>query len=84
MVKKECKLKLKLEQIIENRQENTESTTFIFKPTLDDYQKHVSLKISAADPYDMMGKLGLPQNISDTVIVSFSQREEQQKLVKEK
>ena len=84
MVKKEMKIKLKLEQIIENRQEDVESTTFIFKPTLDDYKKHVSLKISAADPYDMMGKLGLPQNISDTVIVSFSQREEQQKLVKEK
>ena len=82
MERKEMKLKMKLVQIIENRQEEVQSTTFIYKPTLEDYQKNVSLKVNAADPYAMLGSIGLPQSIGDTVIISFSQREEQQSLDK--
>jgi hypothetical protein len=83
MAKKECKLKMKLDQIIENKQENVTAFTHIFKPTLPDLEKHVSLKITSSDPYATLGDIGLPSGIGDTVIVLFSTKEEQTKLAKE-
>jgi hypothetical protein len=74
------KLKMKLEQIINNRQEKTESWTFIFKPTLDEYQKRVVFKVSTGDPMETMGNLGLPQSINDTIILEMIRKEEQKKI----
>jgi len=80
MSKKEMKIKMKLEKIVETKTEGKEGFSFVFKPTLDELHKKVVLSVAASDPFQTMGDLGLPQNISDTVIVSFSRKEEQTKL----
>lgn len=74
------KIKCKLEQIIDNRQEKTESWTFIFKPTLPDYAKKVKLQISCGDPSEVMGALGLPQGIGDTIVLDMITKEKQTKI----
>jgi len=82
MVKNECKLKLKLEKITEVENEKKTTFTWVFVPTLADLKKTVKLQITGKDPYDALGDIGLPSRIGDTVIIGFSQREEQQSLDK--
>ena len=74
------KIKMKLEQVIDNKQEKNESFTFLFKPTLDDWNKRVILKVSCTDPYETMGKLVLPQGIGDLIVMELIKKEEQDKL----
>jgi len=84
MTKNEMKLKMKLEKIVDTETEKGPKYTWIFTPTLEDLKKSVKLQISGTDPYDALGDMGLPSRINDTVIVSFSQREEQTTLTGKK
>jgi len=82
MDRNEMKLKMKLEKITEVDTEKGTNYTWTFLPTLEALKNKVKLQISGSDPYDALGDIGLPSRLGDTVIISFSQREEQQSLDK--
>jgi hypothetical protein len=84
MSKTEMKLKMKLEKIVETKTTKDTKYSMVFTPTLDDLKNEIQLKLSCKDPYDLAGRLGLPSSLDDTVIVSFSQREEQTTLTGKK
>lgn len=77
MAKNDMKVKMKLDKIVETKTSKDTKYSMIFTPTLDELKKEIQLKISCKDPYDLAGRLGLPSSLDDTVIVSFSKREEQ-------
>ena len=84
MAKNDMKVKMKLEKIVETKTSKGVKYSMVFEPTLDELKKEVQMKISCADPYDLAGRLGLPSSLGDTVIVSFSRREEQTTLESKK
>ena len=60
------------------------SWTFKYRPVGPDYAKMCIFTVSSDDPYDTMGKLGLPQEIGDIVSFEISPSNTQSKLVKGK
>ena len=75
------KLKCKLDQIIINEQEKLINTTYLFKPTLEAYQKQVIFKVSGANADVIMENLKLPDGIGDTMILEMTLKEEQTELL---
>jgi len=74
------KVKLKLVEKKEVDGEMSDKFTFTYKPTLDDWKDKISFKISTKDPYDDMGKLGLPQTKGDIILIEMTSKNEQTKL----
>jgi hypothetical protein len=74
---------MRLEKIVETKTTNDVKYTLVYIPTLMDLKKEVQLKVCCSDPYETPGNIGLPNGLNDTVVVYFSQREEQTSLPKE-
>jgi len=64
-------MKYVLYSIVHRKEASGEFWTFKYKPTLEPYQKHCTFSVTTEDPFDTMGKLGLPQGIGDVIIMDF-------------
>ena len=74
------KMKFELVRRLETYEREKMKITFVFKPADERFEKIVSFKVTCMDPFDTMGKLGLPQSIGDTVMIETGEKEEQTKL----
>ena len=59
-----------------------ETWTFKYRPVGPEYSKVCILTVSSDDPYDTIGKLGLPQEIGDIISLNIKEKNVQGKLPK--
>jgi hypothetical protein len=80
MVKKEKVVEFRLEKHTTVENGGSIKETFVFKPSGDVSTKEIMLRICAEDAPEVLGGLGLPQSIGDTVDIGFGATNKQAKL----
>ena len=64
--------------------EKGEKYSFSFIPTQDEWKDKLILSVRADDPYDVLGKLNLPQSLGDVIILEMNTKQVQGKLDEKK
>ena len=56
--------------------------TYKYQPTLEPFNKECKFSVTTTDPYDTLGKLNLPANIGDVIVMDLKPKNVQDKLPK--
>lgn len=74
------KIKCKLDKTQVVMTEKGEKYSFSYTPTQEEFKDKVALSVKAEDPYNVLGKLNLPQSLGDIIILEITTKQTQSNL----